>query len=476
MRRTFIVSLAFLACGVVIAFTAWRVAWPEWQHYRAVRAMLHAVERDDFDALDGIAGARTRRNGGDAAIEAYRRLLRSGFSKRQFEAARRLAELGPKAAPAVPDLIALLDDGDNIVRHDCSYALGMIGPAAVPGLIESLDHPSAEARGLACESLERIGPAAAAAIPRLVELLAGGKETEAYPRAWAALALGKIDSAGEQALPALIAALEDKDSSVWFRTIQAIDAIGRNAADAMPALASSMHQQYWDDNRCLLLGVLVRVMDREDAALAELLTALNADDEPERLWALEALASGFDSSLEWDLDEIRQRVVSLLHGDNEIIRWGAVRLLGRLGKVAVSTMPELAEALQDPAVTVRITTAQAMIQLDPQSEPAFDALAEALKHKEIEIRYSSLHVLFRFGAAAVPAVPALIECLGVEGADYSSFRQMAAQTLGKVGTEARAAVPALTKTLTDPDFGVRQQTEFALKKIDPERADELGVK
>lgn len=476
MRRTFIVSLAFLACGVVIAFTAWRVAWPEWQHYRAVRAMLHAAEQDDFDALDRIAEARTKLDGGEAAVEAYRCLLLSGFSKRQFEAARRLAELGPKAAPAVPELLALLDDKDNTVRHDCSYALGLIGPAAVPSLIESLNHPSAEARGLACESLERIGRDAASAVPRLIQMVAGEKDPAAYPRSRAAIALGKIDTTGEQALPALISALENEDSSVWFRAFQAIDVIGPNARAAAPALAKSMHRFYSDDTRFMVAVALIRVMDRPDAPLADLLTTLNANDEPERIWALGTIESGMESSLEWNLDEIRQRVVPLLHDNNEIIRWGAVRLLGRLGENAASAMPELNEALQDPDAMVRIAAARAMLRLNPHSDPAFATVTAALKREQIEIRYWALHVLFRLGPAAHPAVPALIECLGAEGAEFSFFRQIAAQALGQIGTEARAAVPALTKSLTDPDFGVRQQTEFALKKIDPERADELGVK
>jgi HEAT repeat protein len=52
-----------------------------------------------------------------------------------------LAEAGPKAAPAVNDLIPILKDPDPVIRRLAIYALGQIGPAAkaaIPALKEGM--------------------------------------------------------------------------------------------------------------------------------------------------------------------------------------------------------------------------------------------------------------------------------------------------------------------------------------------------
>ena len=45
-------------------------------------------------------------------------------------------------------------------------------------------------------------------------------------------------------------------------------------------------------------------------------------------------------------------------------------------------------------------------------------------------------------------------------------RRAAAKALGQIGSEARAAVPALRTALQDADAGVRLSAEQALKDID----------
>ena len=69
----------------------------------------------------------------------------------------------------------------------------------------------------------------------------------------------------------------------------------------------------------------------------------------------------------------------------------------------------------------------------------------------------------RIGPEAREAVPALIELLMGEDKEY--MRQAAARSLGRIGPDARAAMPALTKALEVEEFDVGRVIAEALQKI-----------
>ena len=95
-------------------------------------------------------------------------------------AARHLGHL--RAAEAVPTLLRLLDDPNDIVRRAAATALGRIGdPRATPSLLKSLDDPVVRHNAIA--SLGEIGDVSA--IPRLVEIGENGGWLERPPALYA---------------------------------------------------------------------------------------------------------------------------------------------------------------------------------------------------------------------------------------------------------------------------------------------------
>lgn len=70
-------------------------------------------------------------------------------------------------------------------------------------------------------------------------------------------------------------------------------------------------------------------------------------------------------------------------------------------------------------------------------------------------------------------MPALVTCLSNNDlfAHYT-----AADALGKFGTDAKPAIPALIALLNDPLGLARQAATNALLQIDPEAAAKAGVK
>jgi len=84
-------------------------------------------------------------------------------------AAKILAQLGPAAKPAVPELLHALQDPAAGVQEAAQDALKRIGPDAVPALVEALAAPNADVRESAAWALGMMGPAARAAVASLRE-------------------------------------------------------------------------------------------------------------------------------------------------------------------------------------------------------------------------------------------------------------------------------------------------------------------
>lgn len=111
----------------------------------------------------------------------------------RWNAARTIGKIGPDALSAVPALIADLDHSEDTIREHAAEAIGDIGPVAaelgVPALRGVLQDPYVKVRRDAVRSLGYIGPAASAAVEEILPLL---QDPEAIVRTAARDALQKI--------------------------------------------------------------------------------------------------------------------------------------------------------------------------------------------------------------------------------------------------------------------------------------------
>ena len=217
-----------------------------------------------------------------ASVAALREQLNAATdSAARVAAAHLLAARGAAAATAVPDLIAVLNRVPDPVRIAATYALGAIGAPAVEPLaavlrgsgdaLPRLLHGVSRSKQAvwreqalvmddAGHALAAIG---AAALPVLVDLLQDASE---WARLNAAFALGEMDAAARDAVPALAAALGDPSHFVVRAAADALGAIG--AAEAAAPLGALLHQERsgWDEPQ--IRGWCTRDQVRVNAATA----------------------------------------------------------------------------------------------------------------------------------------------------------------------------------------------------------------
>jgi len=95
----------------------------------------------------------------------WRQDLKSPITAERWRAAWALAEIGPPAKAAIPEIAQLVKDPDPIVRFVAVESLGRFGPhakSAVPVVREALRDGYRPVREVARDVLKQIDPEAAA--------------------------------------------------------------------------------------------------------------------------------------------------------------------------------------------------------------------------------------------------------------------------------------------------------------------------
>jgi HEAT repeat protein len=140
-----------------------------------------------------------------------------------------------------------------------------------------------------------------------------------------------------------------------------------------------------------------------------------------------------------------------------------------LGPLACAQVPSLINALiNDPSLHVRQAAASALAGIGPEARLAAPALFRATKDKDNVVRNNSFWALRHILPDPQLTIPVLIAGLDDP---FPAARENAAFALGMYGQQARAAVPALVRTLS-----TNGAAGFSLKQIDPEAAAMEGVK
>jgi HEAT repeat protein len=166
-------------------------------------------------------------------------------------------------------------------------------------------------------------------------------------------------------------------------------------------------------------------------------------------------------------------LVRALCDPNHFVRWAAARILGELAPHgAAEAIPALMRMLnerEDLSARIAATVAIGQFGLKGAAEPAqaVDLLSRVLHHGDATFRLAVLGAIEAIGTDATPALSSVARAL----ADSDPrVRAEAARVLGRFGSIAREALPALREVaLRDPDDNVRRAASEAVLAIDRQR-------
>jgi HEAT repeat protein len=222
------------------AFEALRIIDPDATCAALIEGLTakDASARRDAAQILGTVGPRTTGPGGKTVVESLCGLLKDDNAGVRHAAIESLGRMGPKAAPAVPQLVGILET-DAAARRDSAEALGKIGPeakAAAPALAGAMKDRDRQVRDAAFEALGYVDPEAACAA--LIDAL---KAKDASARRDAAHTLGTVGprttgAGAKTVVESLCSALKDDNAGVRHAGIESLGKMGPKAVSAVPQL------------------------------------------------------------------------------------------------------------------------------------------------------------------------------------------------------------------------------------------------
>jgi HEAT repeat protein len=310
-------------------------------------ALVHCMLEDEHEYVADAAAAALGQLG-EARPETIEALV-TAFAHRGCDmgmdsAPRALAEIGPATLPRLrAALFAATPEVKlaHAVRWTAIEALGEIGPPAAPAVPDLIRHMGEHPK-MAWQSavaIGKIGPGAAEAVDPLRERLRSEGGSDEGAREQFVVALGRIGPAASSARPELEALLEGDDQDLHIAACTALGRIGPAASAACPKIEPLLEAESAPLRiaACIALGRI-----GGDLRARSTLKALTRDSRysEERRWAAARA-----------LFEVYGEVQPFLRACCEQLE---VEALAQLGPLARSAIPLLeSEALRHPVAIPR---------------------------------------------------------------------------------------------------------------------------
>jgi len=430
---------------------------------RAIWALVNDHAADPaFAAMLGDPRVRRRRVAaqhlfGAASLSHLRKALKDSDMRVRRGVLRSLSSLGAEAAPALEDLLAVLEERDPALADSFYFhSLGRLAPVRVARALTlqlAAAHPAC--RAAACRALGQLGPHAAPAVPSLLEACF---DEEPQVVSAAISTLRSLGAVAKEAAPDL-AALFDADPQFGDAGRLTLQAVARGTTLPPPPDPPDFE------------ALRVRLADRDGAtaAFAAFTIGRLAPDDAE---TLEALASALRhpapaarKHAALALRRIGQASLPVLarvakegRGADRRLAAAALARLARAHPDAV--LPVALALLEDDDPYVRREATRAIGIIGP---PAREAAPRLLDHLEGEEAWFAAWALGRLRADA--AVPALVRLLDLPRGDDQQAITQALLALGEIGPAAEPALPAIVAEARRPDDSHFRDALDALVRI-----------
>ncbi|TPW00615.1 MAG: HEAT repeat-containing protein, partial [bacterium] len=303
---------------------------------------------------------------GEPAVPALIEAMKDPEEKVRAKAAVTLGRI-PATATLKPLIVAFQDDtaGDRAVE-----IVVKLDSAAVSELILALGNEHPAIRGRAAQALALIGAAADEARPALLKTL---QDKEVKVRVRSAEALAKIGPAQEDEA-SLIAALKDENAEVRSQVAVALGKRGTGASQAVAPLLRQLQKDKHEEARAAAAGALGKIRPRSSKeAVAALRTAAAKDQMPrvraEAVTALGDLGKGDKDATKSLVQELVPDLIAATKDQDSAVRRNAAQSLGGYGSRSEKAVPALTTLVGDPDSAPRLAAVAALGRI---GEPAVD--------------------------------------------------------------------------------------------------------
>jgi HEAT repeat protein len=255
-------------------------------------------------------------------------------------------------------------------------------------------------------------------------------------------------NAGTPAIPQLELALNDPDEAVRSGAVAALADIVTApppTPPSYPILIKALANTHDD-----VVGYVEAAIGVQGVPL--LLDSLN-DSNPR-------IRSGSAVSLSYILG----RYGGITHFVGEVVQEKLTQFGGWVGPSPTDVVFAVAKRLNDLDPLSRLRIINSLTGLESFAEPAIPYVVPALKDSDPKIRMSAVNFFGRVGPAAKAAIPDLVRC--VNDPDQS-IRVRTMNTLAIIGPAARDAIPALDIAMKSADNDTSEHAAMAMASIDP---------
>jgi len=362
--------------------------------------------------------------------------------------------MGSQAQEALPTLIKALDDKEQFLREKLITAIFQVSPdgqVAIPVFTKLLKDNDRDISIQAARYLGEYGDKAEKALPDIIELY----KNSGYYEDLAGV-IGKFGSAAKAAVPALILALSDADSTKRLGALSALTKIGP-APGVVPALLKIFKDEH-DYNR-LEVTRSISKFGPQPGVVDALISALDDKSNNVRGAAYKALADlgpASKKAIPRLLEILRNDVgkndnvgdtigaigitpglvdslVSLFENKNYFVRRNSAYVLGKLGRTAEKAIPSLKGLLTDQEPYVRLHAAIALSEIVPGSQDAVDTLIKLLDVWPVPERSYAIKRLGEMGSFAEKALQRLKEMETSNFGQWTSLtHRLAEEAIAKI--------------------------------------------
>lgn len=323
--------------------------------------------------------------------------------------------------PAVPWLVAGMQDPRDRVREGCAVALGQVRPlpADALGIINQGMSDRMEGVQIAClKAMGQLGPRARTSLAIIEDELTS---TNPAMRAAAVKAIFQVAPRSETTVRKLAALVDDQDPTVQLNAIQVLHASGPVAR----------------------------------SAVSQVLPLLENSERAIQSAALEFIASHGRSAYEAASPLVRLLVSST----DQDLRLKVLQTLSQLGRFALAAKDHLSGILESDAdVPLKIAALDTIANLELPLVEIRPLLSKALTEGKEDLRRRALRVIRKYGAESNVFLADLIGMVKADEKD-DSYLMRDIQRLEKHGLDA-SLVPRLVELLSS---GNTKQIQLAIR-------------